>query len=369
MIKAFDYLRGFEKRKEEILAAIDRVLCSGQLILGPELSAFEAEFAAFTGAAEAVGVASGTDALELALLAIGVGYDDEVITVANTAIPTAAAIRSTGAAPRFVDVEPRTLLMSPENVEAAITPRTRCLLPVHLYGQPAPMDALLDVARRHDLRIIEDCAHAHGATLNNRHVGTLGDIGCFSFYPTKNLGAYGDAGICVTNNARLAERLRMLRTYGCNETRVAQSHGRNSRLDEIQAAILRIKLADLPESLIARRNIAEAYHRGFVESPCQLPPTVDGSVHAYHQFVICCPNRARVTAICDAHGVGYGIHYPIPLHRMPAFRDVLNQDLTLPVTELAAAEVLSLPLYPELRQDEVEDVVSAVRAGLTLEGQ
>lgn len=367
MIKAFDYLRGFEECKEEIRAAIDRVLCSGQLISGPELSAFESEFARFTGAVEAVGVASGTDALELALLAIGVRRDDEVVTVANTATPTAAAIRSIGAIPRFVDVEPTTLLMSPEKVERAITSRTRCLLPVHLYGLPASMKSLLEIARRHDLRVIEDCAHAHGATIDHRHVGTFGDIGCFSFYPTKNLGACGDAGMCVTNDIRLAGRLRMLRNYGCNQARVAQFDGRNSRLDEIQAAILRVKLVHLPEALVARWDIAKSYHRAFAGLPCQLPPSVHGAIHAYHQFVVRCPDRARVTTACDAYGVGYGIHYPIPLHRMPAFRGGPGQDGCLPVSELAATEVLSLPLYPELRQDEVDCVIAAVRAGLVSE--
>ncbi|HUQ71865.1 MAG TPA: DegT/DnrJ/EryC1/StrS family aminotransferase [Planctomycetaceae bacterium] len=369
MVKAFDYLRSYEQIEPEIRAAIDRVLRSGQLILGPEVAAFEREFAATVGAVEAVGVASGTDALELALLAVGVGRDDEVITVANTAVPTAAAIRAVGAVPRFVDVDPDTLLMSPSLVAAAITPRTRCLLPVHLHGLSAEMPALLDIARRHDLRVIEDCAHAHGASHKGRHVGTFGDVGCFSFYPTKNLGAYGDGGMCVTNNVRLAERLRSLRMYGFDANRIAQTDGRNSRLDEVQAAILRVKLTHLPAALAARQDIAGAYRRGLSGLPCRLPAAHDDAVHACHQFVIRCPNRGGVMAACDARGVGYGIHYETPLHHMPAYRGAHEGRPPLPVTDAAATEILSLPIYPELRADEIEQVIAAVRAGLSGEGR
>jgi dTDP-4-amino-4,6-dideoxygalactose transaminase len=254
--------------------------------------------------------------------------------------------------------------MDLERVEAAITPRTRCLLPVHLYGLPVDMPELCLLARRHGLRIIEDCAHAHGATLGGRHVGTFGDIGCFSFYPTKNLGAYGDGGMCVTQDAALARRLRSLRMYGCDGDRIAQVDGRNSRLDELQAAILRVKLAHLPAALQARRNIADRYRDGLSRAACRLPAGRSGTEHAWHQFVIRCPDRARVQAAMQAHGVGYGVHYDPPLHLMPAFRRYHAEGSPLRITEQAAREVLSLPLYPGLQPEEIDRVVSAVRAGL-----
>jgi dTDP-3-amino-2,3,6-trideoxy-4-keto-D-glucose/dTDP-3-amino-3,4,6-trideoxy-alpha-D-glucose/dTDP-2,6-dideoxy-D-kanosamine transaminase len=256
-------------------------------------------------------------------------------------------------------------VMSPEHIAAAITPRTRCLLPVHLYGRPAEMSALLKIARRHDLRVIEDCAHAIGASLNGRHVGTFGDVGCFSFYPTKNLGAFGDGGMCVTKSPRLAERIRSLRTYGFDAHRIAQTDGRNSRLDELQAAILRVKLTHLPAALAARQRIAGHYRQGLAETACRLPATNDSAVHAYHQFVIRCPNRNRVIAVCETRGIGYGIHYETPLHHMPAFRRAHEGRPPLPVTESAAGEILSLPIYPELHVDEIAQVIAAVRIGLS----
>jgi dTDP-4-amino-4,6-dideoxygalactose transaminase len=366
VVKAFDYLRAYERLAPQIHDAIARVLRSGQLILGPEVAAFEREFAAFIGAEHAVGVASGTDALALALLAVGVGRDDEVITVANTAVPTAAAIRSVGAIPRFVDVDPDTLLMSPRYVAEAITPRTRCLLPVHLHGLAADMPELLAIARRHDLKVIEDCAHAHGATWNGRPVGTFGDVGCFSFYPTKNLGAVGDGGLCVTSQRRLAERLRSLRMYGFDEQRIATADGLNSRLDELQAAVLRVKLPHLAESVAARRAIAAEYHAG-LKAVCRLPASPTGCAHAWHQYVIRTTRRAALCQTLDEHGIGYGIHYATPLHVMPAYRRFAQGRPPLPNTEAAAREILSLPMYPELTADEVAAVIAAVRAGLTQE--
>lgn len=364
MIKAFDYLRDFDAHKAEYMAAFERVIRSGQLILGPEVKAFEAEFAGFVGARHAVGVASGTDALELALLVVGVSPGDEVITVANSAVPTAAAIREVGAIPRFVEIDPDTLNIDPEAAARAVTARTRAILPVHMHGTPIDMEPLLQIARNRDLRIIEDCAHAHGARRNGVHVGAAGDVSCFSFYPTKNLGGYGDGGICVTNDTAVAERLRALRMYGMGPGRIAMTDGRNSRLDELQAAVLRVKLSHLPERLASRRRIADRYTRGFARIDVTLPPSIPSAEFAFHQFVIRTPLRERVIAALDAAEIGWGIHYETPLHHMPAYREFHSGQPPLPHTDSAAREILSLPIYPELIDDEVDQVIAAVRAVL-----
>jgi dTDP-3-amino-2,3,6-trideoxy-4-keto-D-glucose/dTDP-3-amino-3,4,6-trideoxy-alpha-D-glucose/dTDP-2,6-dideoxy-D-kanosamine transaminase len=364
VIKAFDYLRYFEAHREELFEAMQRVIRSGQLILGPEVKAFEEEFAQFVGAGHAVGVASGTDALELALLVCGITTGDEVITVANSAVPTAAAIREVGAVPRFVDVDERTLNMDADAVGRAISSRTRAILPVHMHGHPVDMRPLLEVAKSRNLRVIEDCAHAHGASRLGRHVGTDGDVGCFSFYPTKNLGAYGDGGMCVTNRADLADRLRSLRMYGFGPSRIALTDGRNSRLDELQAAILRVKLRHLPEQLALRRALAEQYRNGLQSCPVMLPPSEPEVLPAVHQFAIRTSRRTDVTQALDAAGIGWGVHYDPPLHHMPAYREFHVGNPPLPVTDRAAGELLSLPVFPELRTDETDQVIEVVRSAL-----
>ncbi len=364
MIKAFDYLRYFDAHQDELLDAMQRVIRSGQLILGPEVAAFESEFAEFVGARFAIGVASGTDALELALLVSGVSAGDEVITVANSAVPTAAAIREVGAIPRFVDIDPETLNIDPEAAARAITARTRALLPVHLHGAAVDMRPFRQLATRHHLRIIEDCAHAHGSTRDGRHVGTEGEVGCFSFYPTKNLGAFGDGGMCVTNNESMAERLRALRMYGFGPGRIALTDGRNSRLDELQAAVLRVKLRHLPQQLTARRRIAARYFRGFEGLEVALPSRESGSTSAFHQFAIRTASRERVIAALDAAEIGWGIHYDTPLHHMPAYREFHTGREPLRHTDSAAGEILSLPIFPELRNDEVDEVIATVRRAL-----
>lgn len=372
-IRSFDYLRGLQQIEPEIVAAILRVLRSGQLILGPEGAAFEAEFAEFTQASHAIAVGSGTDALILALMAVGVGPGDEVITVANTAVPTASAICAVGAIPRFVDVMPDSLLMDATAAARAVGPRTRCLLPVHLYGRPVPLEPLLNLARQHDLRVIEDCAHAHGATEAAQHVGTRGDIGCFSFYPTKNLGAYGDGGMCITQNPELADRLRSLRMYGYRDSRIAETDGRNSRLDELQAAVLRVKLRRLQAAVARRRQIAAQYLSGLaavsptIRPTCGLPGRSAVTTHAFHQFVIRVPDRAQVISRLTQQGVGYGIHYETPLHHMPAFRR-FHDGTALPQTEQAAQQILSLPMYPELTDSEVQRVVQVLLAAVPQRG-
>ena len=364
MIPVFDYLRGHARIHHEVEAAIHRVLVSGKLILGPEGEALEAEFARYVGAQCAVGVGSGTDALVVALRVLGIGPGDEVITVGHTAAATVGAICEAGASPRLVDIEDQSLLIDPAQIAAAIGPRTRAIVPVHLYGHPAAMEAILELASRHRLAVVEDCAQAHGVRIAGRHVGTLGTIGCFSFYPTKNLGAYGDGGMCVTGDPELAERMRRLRFHGFDAARVAQVEGINSRLDEVQAAILRVKLRHLDDWLAARRGHAQQYVQGLQDAPLRLPHAAPGTEPAWHLFVVRVDQRERIIASLQKAGVGCAIHYPQPVHRMPAYERLGCGPGSLPVTERAAKEVLSLPMFPELEPGEVEAVCRALRNAL-----
>jgi dTDP-4-amino-4,6-dideoxygalactose transaminase len=361
MIPFFDYRPALRSYEDQVEAAMQRVLVSGCLILGPEVSGFEQEFAAYVGAASAVGVNSGTDALVLALRALDIGAGDEVITVANAGVPPIAAIRAAGATPRLVDAHPETLQMDPAKLADAVNSRTRCILPVHLYGQPADMDPILALASERGLRVVEDCSHAHGATYCGRHVGTFGDIGCFSFYPTKNLGALGDAGICVTDDSKLAERVRMQRMYGFRGDDHSHSEGLNSRLDELQAAVLRVKLRHLDAALEERRSLAQHYRDGLQGSVYRHPDPTPESRHAYHLFVVEAAHRPRVCAALEAAEVGYGVHYPGPVHCMEAYR-FLAAPGDLPVAERAAERVLSLPLYPGLGKRAVEQVIDVLRS-------
>ncbi len=354
-IAAFEYGLDHEAGGAAIEEAIRRVLASGRAILGPEVEAFEAEFAQYVGVAHAVGVGTGTDAITIALAALEIGPGDEVITVSNAGVPPVAGIRATGATPRFVDVDPDTLLLDPRRLEAALTQRTRAILPVHLYGQPVALDAVLSFAEEHELRVVEDCAQAHGARYRNRHVGGLGDAGCFSFYPTKNLGAYGDGGMCVTNDPDIAERLRSQRTYGYSDQRRSVVEGRNSRLDEIQAAILRVKLLQLDAAVAARRALALRYREGLEGLPFQHPRPTESGEHAYHLFVVQAPNRGLLSRALSAAGVGHGIHYEWAVHQMDAYRDLAHSELL--ITEDACERVLSLPLYPGLPMDAVDRVI------------
>lgn len=362
MIPYFDYRPEWTRIQGEIDEALRRVLASGQLILGPEVQAFEREIAALQGLRGAVGVNSGTDALILALRALEVGSGDEVITVANAGPPTVAAIRAAGAVARFVDVDPETLLMDPSGLERAITSKTRCILPVHLYGQPAPLAPILEIAERHGVEVVEDCAQAQGALYRSRRVGGWGRIGCFSFYPTKNLGAYGDGGICVTDDRRLEERLRMLRMYGFRNDRHSHCEGLNSRLDELQAAILRVKLRQLDRALEERRAIAMRYREALAGSAYRLTePAAEGS-HTYHLFVVRTERRAAVIEALRRAEIGFGIHYEEPVHRMEAYRFLGYDEGDLPVTEEASRRVLSLPIYPGLEEQAVESVIRTLLA-------
>ena len=345
---------------DEINAALLRVADSGWYILGPEVEAFEREFAAYHGSSHAVGVANGTDAIELALRAGGVGAGDEVITVAHTALATVAAIEATGAMPVLADIDAATFTLCPAAARHAITPRTRAIVAVHLYGGAAEMDALLDLAAAHDLLLIEDCAQAHGARYQERTVGTMGAMGAFSFYPTKNMGAYGDGGAVITDDAALADKLRKLRNYGQKSRYRHASRGTNSRLDEMQAAILRVKLAHLDELNARRREIAAIYDKELrgvgkpvARADCQ---------HVYHLYVIRDARRDQLMADLQERDIGTLIHYPVPVHLQASHRDLGLGAGGLPQTEAAAREILSLPLYIGLSDADVLRVCRAINA-------
>jgi dTDP-4-amino-4,6-dideoxygalactose transaminase len=345
----------------KIDAAIARVLERGRYVLGPEVEAFESEFAAFCGVACGVGVGSGTDALHLALRAAGVGPGDEVITVAHTAVATVAAIEMSGARPVLVDVDPLYYTLDPQRVTAALTRRTRAIVPVHLYGQPADLAPIQDSTRRHGLLLIQDAAQAHGATYRDSPIARWGDIACFSFYPTKNLAALGDGGMVVTDDPQVAERVRLLREYGWRSRYISDIAGQNSRLDELQAAILRVKLPHL--QVENTRRLAIARHYTEVLAGCDLvtPAERPDAQHVYHQYVIRSRQRDALREALRAQGIGAAIHYPTPVHTQPAYRHLRMAAGALAVTEALADEILSLPLYPELDDEQVECVASAIR--------
>jgi dTDP-3-amino-3,4,6-trideoxy-alpha-D-glucose transaminase len=342
----------------DVRAAIDRVIARGWFILGPELEAFEAEFAAASGAAHAVGVGSGTDAIALALRALGIGAGDEVITTPLSAAYSALAVMMTGARPVFVDVDPERLTIDPTRIDEAVTPRTRAILPVHLYGQPAAMPAIETAAARHRLAIIEDCCQAHLATESGRPVGTIGIAGAFSFYPTKNLGALGDGGAVITNDPSLAARLRRLRNGGQIDRYHHQEFGVNSRLDELQAAVLRARLPWLPRWTAKRRALAARY-RGRLEGSGVTAVREYDPGHVYHLFVIRSQSRVDLQAHLAAHGVETLIHYPVAIPAQPALAPLAPA--RCPAADRACSEILSLPLHPALRDDDVDYVAAAVK--------
>lgn len=347
--------------KPEIDAAIERVLGHTGFILGEEVSEFEKSFARYVGSADAVGVASGTAALHLALLAVGVGPGDEVITTAHTFMATGEAISQTGARPVFADIDPRTYNLEPNRVEEAVTPRTRAIVPVHLYGRPADMDSLLDIARRRHLWVIEDAAQAHGAEYRGGRCGSIGDLGCFSFYPGKNLGAYGDAGAVTGNDKALLEKVRKLRDHGRSSKYEHDELGYGERMDALQAAILRVKLEHLESWIDARRQHAGYYTERLLASPLCTPGEAPQGRHVYHLYVARTPQRDRLLAYLKEKGVGAGVHYPIPLHRQPVYLRRGYGEVRLPETERAAAEVVSLPLYPELTEGQMDYIVQTVK--------
>ncbi|MDJ1182179.1 DegT/DnrJ/EryC1/StrS family aminotransferase [Roseofilum casamattae] len=363
---------GYLAYKEEIDRAVSRVLKSGWYILGEEVAAFEREFAEYMGANHAIGVATGTDALILALKACGIGAGDGVITVAHTAVATVTAIELAGATPILADIDPVTFTLAPNSLEDTIRYCDRqypeitlkAIIPVHIYGHSVDITAILNIAHRYNLEVIEDCAQSHGATFKERKTGTWGKLGTFSFYPTKNLGALGDGGAIITNDSQLAETLMALRQYGWRQKFVSDLSGMNSRLDPIQAAILRVKLAYLDRDNQQRRNIADIYHRNLSQSGLELPQISPEIEPVYHQYVVRSHQRNQLQTRLKEQGIGTAIHYPIPVHQQPAYRHLPLAPDGLTVTEKMSQEILSLPMYGQLSDGQAEEVSQAVLASL-----
>jgi dTDP-4-amino-4,6-dideoxygalactose transaminase len=358
----------FASIREEVASAVGRVMESQQLIMGPEVAAFEKEIAEFAECKFAVGCASGSDALLLALMAYGIGPGDEVITTPFTFVATAGSIARLYARPVFVDIDPTTYNLDPQKLEAAITPRTRAIIPVHLFGLPAEMDSIMAIARHYALPVIEDAAQSIGAQYRNRSAGSIGDAGCFSFFPSKNLGGAGDGGMIVSSDPQIADRLKLLRQHGSREKYSYEILGMNSRLDALQAAILRVKLKHLSTWTTARERNAERYRTLFTEfglgEAVGLPLVPEGSVHVYNQYVIRTKNRDGLRSALRQHGIPTEIYYPSPLHLQPAFAALGHSQGDFPVSEAACAEVLALPIYPELTESQQRLVVEGVEAFL-----
>jgi dTDP-4-amino-4,6-dideoxygalactose transaminase len=360
MIPFLDLQAQYASIKPDIQAAVNKVFETGQFVLGDEVAAFESEFAHYVGADQGIAVNTGTSALHLALLAAGVGPGDEVITVPFTFVATVAAIGYTGARPVFVDIDPKSLTLDVAQLEAAITPRTKAVVPVHLYGQSADMDPLLAIARKHGLIVIEDACQAHGAEYKGRRVGSLGDFGCFSFYPGKNLGACGEGGIVVTSNPKYAETMRMLRDWGQSKKYHHVLRGYNYRMEGLQGAILRVKLRHLDAWTDSRRSRAAEYNRFLRESEVERPQEMPYARHVYHIYAVRTSDRVELQRTLQSYGVQTGIHYPIPVHLQEAWRDLGYVVGDFPHSERAANEVLSLPMYPELSNIQIEFVSAAV---------
>jgi dTDP-4-amino-4,6-dideoxygalactose transaminase len=357
-IPVFDLARQVAAIRPEVDRAVAEVLDSSWFILGRQHDAFEAEFAAYLDLPAVVGVANGTEALRIALLALEIGPGDEVITVANAGIYAVATVDAVGARAVLADVDPRSHTIDAGQIRRLVTARTRAILLVHLYGGVADLDAVLEIAAEHGLRVIEDCAQAHGARLHGRPVGGFGDLATFSFYPTKNLGAYGDAGAIGARDPALADRVRLLRNYGWRRQYLSEIKGGNSRLDELQAAILRVKLRHLDGWNAARRALAARYDAGL--RGVERPFARSDSEHVYHLYVVRAERRDQLRSHLAEQGVGTGVHYPLPAHLQPAYQDLDLAPGSLPETERAAEQVVSLPLYPELRADEVDRVIALV---------
>lgn len=361
MIPFLDLKAQYESIQEEIQTAVRASFASSDFTLGQEVAAFEEEFAAYCGGKYGIGVNSGTSALHLALLVAGIGPGTEVITVSCTFVATVAAIDYAGGRPIFVDVDPQTLNMDPRQVEAAITERTKAILPVHLHGQPADLDPIMEIARRHQLVVIEDAAQAHAAEYKGRRVGSIGDFGCFSFYPGKNLGAYGEAGIVVTNNREHARTIRMLRDWGQERKYHHVLKGYNYRMEGVQGAILRVKLRHLDAWTDARRQHATFYNEALRGTDLHTPIEAPYARHVFHVYAVRTPERDRVLQFLQAKNISTGIHYPIPVHLQKAYMEFGYKAGDLPVTERSSDELLSLPMFPELRKGQIEAVCEAVR--------
>jgi dTDP-4-amino-4,6-dideoxygalactose transaminase len=358
-IPLVDLKKQYRDIKEEILAEIGQALDGMQLFLGKNVQAVEANFAAYCGTKFGIGVGSGTDALHIAMRACGIGPGDEVITVANTFIATAEAIILAGARPVFVDIDPITQNMDTAQVEKAISHRTKAIVPVHLFGQTVDMEPIVELARSHNLKIIEDACQAHGAEYKGRRAGSLGDIGCFSFYFTKNLGAYGESGIITTSDEEIAKRCRMVRDHGQASKYYHNLIGFNGRLDEVQAAILKVKLPYLDRWIEERRDLARLYD-SYLPASIIKPREMPWAKHVYYVYVIRTTDRDELRTWLDSKGIGTGIHYPVPIHQQEAWRVSGGGRFSLPVTEKITGEILSLPLYPELSEEEVKYICECV---------
>jgi aminotransferase EvaB len=364
-IQLWDYRAEYEAERDDTLAAVDQVLRSGRLILGESVRAFEQELAAYCGVGHGIGVNSGTDALMLALRTLDLEPGDEVITPSNTAIPTVSAIVTAGGTPRFVDIEPETYLIDVSRLESAITARTRCIVPVHLFGQCVEMDAVQTIAARRGIAVVEDCAQSTGADSRGRRAGSLSGLSAFSFYPTKVLGGYGDGGMVLTSDEAMAGRLRRLRVYGTEKTYYAEEHGYNSRLDELHAEILRRRLRRIERYVERRIALARRYEQQLRDTGLALPVTRAGNRHVYHLYVVRHPAREAIIAALAQQGITVGIHYPWPIHTMRAYAQFGGGEGSLPETERAAREIFSLPMYPSLTDGDQDRVCEALRTILS----
>lgn len=360
-ITVWGYLKEYAETKDELLKAVTEVFESGTLILGQKVKDFEQAYSDYIGVKFGVGCDNGTNAITLALKALEIGKGDEVITVSNTAIPTVSAVVTAGAMPVFVDINPETYLMDVAKVEAAITSKTKAILPVHLFGQCVDMDPLLDIAQKHHLYVVEDCAQAHGAEYKGRKAGSMGDISTTSFYPTKILGAYGDGGMVNTNNEEWAQHLRRLRFYGAEKTYYAEEHGFNSRLDELQAALLLSKLPKIEYYISRRREIAALYQEGLADSGLILPKEAPYNRHAYYLYVVRHPQRDEIIEKLRENNIYVNISYPWPIHTMKGYQYLGWHEGDLPNTESAAKEIFSLPMYPSLENEEVKRVIEVLK--------
>ncbi|MCW9088837.1 MAG: DegT/DnrJ/EryC1/StrS family aminotransferase [Gammaproteobacteria bacterium] len=364
MIPMVDLKGQYLDIKDEIDQGLLQALEATQFILGPNVRAFEEEAAGYLGVSHAVGCASGTDALHLALIAAGVGEGDEVITTPFTFIATAEAILYVGAKPVYVDIDEKSMNIDVNQIENAITPKTRAILPVHLFGQPADMAAIQSIADKHNLMVVEDCAQSFGADIDGKQTGSMGIAGCFSFFPSKNLGCFGDGGLITTNDEKIAEHLRVLRNHGSWQRYHHSELGFNSRLDELQAVILRAKLKRIDQYNEGRRRVAHRYSAALAEMDGTTPPHEDGiGTHVYHQYTLLSEKRDQIMAALQAQQIACAVYYPIPLHQQEVFAEMC-QGVSLPVTEKVASQCMSLPVYPELEDDKVDQILEVIRGAL-----
>ena len=361
-INVWSYLEEYQDEKADIHEAIDSVLNSGQLILGPNVKALEDEYASYCGTNHAIGVANGTDAITIGLRALDIGRGDEVITVSNTAVPTVSGIIDAGAVPRFVDIDPKTYLMDVSLLEDLINEKTKCILPVHLYGQCVDMDKVSEIAQKYNLKVFEDCAQAHGALFNGKVAGSLGDASSTSFYPTKILGTFGDGGMILTDNEEVMEKIRRLRFYGMDKQYFSLENGTNSRLDELHAAILRVKLSKLKYYITQRQKIAARYDLAPKDTSLRLPFKSSYNDHAYYVYVVAHPQRDEILEKLLTYDIRLNVSYRWPIHTMPPFKQFLPGNQNLPETEKAADQIFSLPMYPSLKEEDQNRIIEVLRS-------